>query len=182
MHPEPCTPWRRGSQGLHSYLTESVHQVVLRKSIPAKKHQLILGISSRKGCVDEYVGELTSAKRLQNHFLRNKSAPPTHLAANASHNRAYVVHGIIAREARHKSAKSPIFTSKRQFHAQSQFSQRNSLFHARSQFCTSLAWICGQRTPYTLHSTLFILNPTPYTLHPTTYSLHPIPYTLHPTP
>ena len=50
-------------------LTESVYTVILQKSIPAEIRQRILYISNNKGCVDEFVGESTFAKRRQTHFL-----------------------------------------------------------------------------------------------------------------
>jgi len=46
------------------YLTQSVFEVVLQKSIPTQICQLILYISKSKGYVDGFVGQLTSAKRL----------------------------------------------------------------------------------------------------------------------
>ena len=49
----------------HTDLTESVYTVVLRKSIFAQTRQLILYISNKKGLVDEFVWELTFAKRLR---------------------------------------------------------------------------------------------------------------------
>ena len=52
--------------------SKSVYRVVLSKSIPAQIRQLILHVSNRKGSVDEFVGELTSAKRLKKHFVREK--------------------------------------------------------------------------------------------------------------
>ena len=50
--------------GIGSYLTQSVYQVVLQKSIPTKIRPLILYINNSKGYVDGFVGKLTSAKRL----------------------------------------------------------------------------------------------------------------------
>ena len=52
-----------------SYLTESVYKVVVQKSIPAQIRQRTLYISTDQRYVDEFVWELTFAKRLQNHFL-----------------------------------------------------------------------------------------------------------------
>ena len=46
------------------YLTQSVFQFVLRKSIPIHIRHLILYISKSKEYVDGFVVELTSAKRL----------------------------------------------------------------------------------------------------------------------
>ena len=46
------------------YLTQSVFQVVLQKSIPTQIRQLILYIRNSKGWVDRFVRGLTSAKRL----------------------------------------------------------------------------------------------------------------------
>ena len=62
------TPEGLGTAGgltlLGSYLTQSVLKVVLQKAIPTQICQLILYISNSKGYADEFVGELTSAKRL----------------------------------------------------------------------------------------------------------------------
>jgi hypothetical protein len=52
-----------------AYLTKSVDKVVLQKSIPTQIHQLILYISNSKGQADGFVGQLTSAKRLQKHLV-----------------------------------------------------------------------------------------------------------------
>ena len=46
------------------YLTQSVFEVVLQKSILTQIRQLILYMSNSKGQVDGFVGKLTSAKRL----------------------------------------------------------------------------------------------------------------------
>ena len=43
--------------------------VVLQKSIPAQTSQLILYISNNGGHIDEFVGELTFAERLDKHFV-----------------------------------------------------------------------------------------------------------------
>ena len=54
---------------------EAVHRpfkVVLQKSIPAQIRQLILYISNSKGQVDEFVGELTSAKNGLQNTLRER--------------------------------------------------------------------------------------------------------------
>ena len=51
------------------YLAEIVHKVVLQKSILVQIRQLILYMSDNKGKVDEFVRELTGAKRLYKHFL-----------------------------------------------------------------------------------------------------------------
>jgi len=50
--------------GPHSYLTESVDDVALQKSIPAEICQLIFHMSIMKGQVARSVRELASAKRL----------------------------------------------------------------------------------------------------------------------
>ena len=47
-----------------SYLTQSVFQVVLHKLNPTQIRQLIPYISTSKGWVDGFVGELTSVKRM----------------------------------------------------------------------------------------------------------------------
>ena len=47
-----------------SYLTESVYNVVLQKSIPAQIRQLFLYISNDRGLVDEFVRDFCFAKRL----------------------------------------------------------------------------------------------------------------------
>ena len=52
-----------------SHLTESVHNVVLQKSIPAQIRQRILHMGNRKGYIDGFVRESTYAKRLDKHFL-----------------------------------------------------------------------------------------------------------------
>ena len=54
---------------LHFYFTQSVFEVVLQKSIPTQIRQLILHISYSKVEVVGFVGELTSAKRLEKHFV-----------------------------------------------------------------------------------------------------------------
>ena len=51
------------------YLTESVHNVVLQKSIPTRIRQLILYYYLCKESVDLLVRELTLAKRRYEHFL-----------------------------------------------------------------------------------------------------------------
>ena len=48
----------------HINCAQSVFKVVLQKSIPKKIRLLILFISNIEGLVDEFAGELTSAKRL----------------------------------------------------------------------------------------------------------------------
>ena len=55
-----------------SYLTESVHKVALQKSIPSQIRQDILHISNNKGRVHGFVREMTLAKQLYKHFLRDK--------------------------------------------------------------------------------------------------------------
>ena len=52
----------------HSYLTQSVYNVVLQKSNPTQM-TLILYISYNKGRVDGFVLELTSEERLYERFL-----------------------------------------------------------------------------------------------------------------
>jgi hypothetical protein len=47
-----------------SYLTQSVLQVVLQKTIPRQIRQLIVYISNIEEQVDGFVGDLTSAERL----------------------------------------------------------------------------------------------------------------------
>ena len=67
------------------YHTESVHTIVLQQSISAKIRQLILYISNDGGRVDEFVRELSFAKRLVNrvcerralaHLLSTREASP----------------------------------------------------------------------------------------------------------
>ena len=50
--------------GEGSYLTQSVFEVILQKSISIRIRQLILYIRHSIGYVDGFVGNLTSAKRL----------------------------------------------------------------------------------------------------------------------
>ena len=50
-------------------LTESVFNVVLQKSIPTQIRKLILYISMSEERVDEFMRELTSAKRLCKHLV-----------------------------------------------------------------------------------------------------------------
>ena len=57
----------RHSVSDYFYLTESIHKVVLPKSIPAQIHQLILYTRNNKEYVDEFVRELTCAERLYQH-------------------------------------------------------------------------------------------------------------------
>ena len=52
-----------------AYLTQSIFKDVLQKSSPAQIRQLILYNSNIEGSVDEFVRELTFAKRLYGHFL-----------------------------------------------------------------------------------------------------------------
>ena len=56
-----------------SYLTHSLFEVVLQKSIPTQTRQLILYLSNSKGSVDGYVVKLTFAKPLDKHFRSDKS-------------------------------------------------------------------------------------------------------------
>ena len=53
----------------YSYLTKSLSQVVLQKSIPTQIRQLLLYISNDEGLIDGFVRELTFAKRRCKHFL-----------------------------------------------------------------------------------------------------------------
>ena len=53
-------------------ISHSVFKVVLLKSILTLIRQLILYISKSKGQGDGFVEELTSAKRLSEHFMRDK--------------------------------------------------------------------------------------------------------------
>ena len=52
-----------------SYLIESIHKVVLQKSIPAQIRRLSLYIGNNEEEVDGFVRELTFAVRLDTHFL-----------------------------------------------------------------------------------------------------------------
>ena len=62
--------WRFKKQGtVQAYLTQSVSEVVLQKSIRTKIRQLILHSGNSKGQVDGFVGELTSVKRISKHFV-----------------------------------------------------------------------------------------------------------------
>ena len=45
------------------------HRFGQLRSIPTQIRQLIFRISNSKGHVDGFVGELTSAKRLEKHFV-----------------------------------------------------------------------------------------------------------------
>ena len=56
------------------YRTQSVFDVVLQKATPTQIRQLILYIGNSEGKVDRFVGELTSAKRLRKHVVRDKNA------------------------------------------------------------------------------------------------------------
>ena len=60
------------------YLTQSVFKVVLQNSIPTQIHQLIPFIHNSEGQVDGFVGVLTSAKRLEKYFVRDKFAVVPH--------------------------------------------------------------------------------------------------------
>ena len=62
-----------GRGGGGGYLTQKKIEVVFKKSIPTKKCQLLFYISDRKGQVDEFVREPTSAKRISKHFVRDKN-------------------------------------------------------------------------------------------------------------
>jgi hypothetical protein len=59
------------------YLTKHFLKVVLQKSIPAQVSEHILCISKSEGLRDGFVGELTSAKRLRKHFVRDKTVDLT---------------------------------------------------------------------------------------------------------
>ena len=63
----------RSAPALRSYLTGSVSQVVLQKSILSQIRQLILHISDDEGLVDGFEWKLTFAKRLRKNCLRDKS-------------------------------------------------------------------------------------------------------------
>ena len=62
-------------EGVLAHVRRRIHhlpnQVVLQMSIPSQIRQLILYISNSKGHADGFVGELTSAKRLSKHFVRD---------------------------------------------------------------------------------------------------------------
>jgi len=58
------------------YLTESVHKIVLQKSISTQIRQLIFCISNNEGQVDGFVGELILAKRLYTYFLLDENPQP----------------------------------------------------------------------------------------------------------
>ena len=60
------------------YLTESVYEVVLEKSIPTQIRQLVLYIRNDKGYVDGFVWELPFAKRLlESTFCEKNTREPT---------------------------------------------------------------------------------------------------------
>ena len=61
----PPLPWL----SLEFCLTESVHKVVLQKSIPAQICHLILHMGNNKGYVNGFVLELTLAEQIHKHFL-----------------------------------------------------------------------------------------------------------------
>ena len=62
------------SKFLDNFISQKVFvDVVLEKSIPAQIRQRILYIGNNKGYADEFVQELTFAKRLDRHFLRDKT-------------------------------------------------------------------------------------------------------------
>ena len=48
---------------------QQCHNATAQKSTPPRIRQLVLHISNNKGPVDEFVPELTFAKRLYKHFL-----------------------------------------------------------------------------------------------------------------
>ena len=52
-----------------SYLTDSVHEVVLKMSKPVQMRQGVLYISNDKGQVDGFLGESTFAEQLHEPFL-----------------------------------------------------------------------------------------------------------------
>ena len=65
--PQTSTPKSQTTKTLHPerpYLTHSVSKAVFEKSIPAQIRVLILCASNSEGKVDEFMGELTCAKRL----------------------------------------------------------------------------------------------------------------------
>jgi len=51
------------------FISHSVFQVVLQKSITTKNRQLIIYISSYKGQVDGFLWKMTFAKRLSKRFV-----------------------------------------------------------------------------------------------------------------
>ena len=57
-------PPQRPAHRPHFCLTQSVYKVALQKSIPTRIRLLVLYIGNSKGSVDEFVSELTFAKRL----------------------------------------------------------------------------------------------------------------------
>jgi hypothetical protein len=57
------------SLAVRSCLIQSVYNVVLPKSIPAQICQLVLHACKNQGHIGRFVGELTSAKRLDTKFL-----------------------------------------------------------------------------------------------------------------
>ena len=59
---------------MRAYLTESIYEVVLQKWIPPQIRQRILHDYRNKELVDGFVRELTFAKRLCKHFLRDRNA------------------------------------------------------------------------------------------------------------
>ena len=61
----PHSGWLAGG----GYLTPSVFKAVLQRSTPPKNRQLIIYCHLREEYVDEFVGELTFAKRLYKHFV-----------------------------------------------------------------------------------------------------------------
>jgi len=58
------------------YLTKSVFEVVVHKSILTQIHQLLLYVSNTKGYIDGSVAGLTSAKQLLKHFVWDKITRP----------------------------------------------------------------------------------------------------------
>ena len=58
----------RGRAQTQTFSTQTVFEGILQKTNLPQSRQRVLYISNSKGCVDGFVGELTSAKRLSKHF------------------------------------------------------------------------------------------------------------------
>jgi hypothetical protein len=67
--PHGCLTDKKHLALTRPYLTESVHKVVLQKSIPAQIRQLIICHYQNEEYVDEFVREMTSTKRLCKRFV-----------------------------------------------------------------------------------------------------------------
>ena len=68
--PKPAyTRLREATRDYYLYLTQRGFKVVSQESIPTQIRRLILHIGQSKRQVDEFVEELTSTKRLQEHFV-----------------------------------------------------------------------------------------------------------------